>query len=245
MIRMVAPATPLHPESLLRIALVRQMLEDRRFRLQPRAIDRTWQYERAIPMSVVGFNPFNGTIYYGARSFLARWLREPHASARLHNEGDYLVRELLFAVHDYLHAWSVALIRELAPELGYGSTPIIREQIDRLAFCHLLTEAVATCGLDYWYLSTLELDDVVPIGSLTTGLTISYHERFLPEYRRFHPEFRVQDPEFFGNTSAPGLATWRRESFRSAERSWGRRSPATSPGTPSWRAKWRGDSGRR
>ncbi|HEX4462430.1 MAG TPA: hypothetical protein VIA18_30845, partial [Polyangia bacterium] len=68
---------------------------------------------------------------------------------------------------------------------------------ERYAFVHLLTEAVATVGLDYWYLSTIALDEVVPIGTQVSMLAVDYHERFLPEYRRFAPDFRVQDPEFF------------------------------------------------
>jgi hypothetical protein len=173
------------------------MLNDTSVAKRPRAIDRRWFYEGVVPLSVAGFNPFQSTIYYGARSAMADWLAAPAESARNFNTGDFLVKEVLFAVHDYLHIWGYRLIASLAPQLNLLAAPITRQNLEQLAFCHILTEAIATVGLDYWYLSTFDLNERVPIGTGRSTLTVEYHERFADEYRRFNPELVVQTPAFF------------------------------------------------
>jgi hypothetical protein len=189
--------TDLHPESLLHMPLVRRMLEDERVPKRARAIDRRWSYERIIPVSMTGFNPYTDAVYYASCSAFARWLRDPAGSARDHNEGDFLVHEVFFAVHDYLHVWTVQLLRELVPERRLGRGRIDARELEALAFLHLVTEAAATVGLDYWYLSTIDVNDVVPIGTNHNLLASDYRERDLPEYRRANPEFEVQTPAFF------------------------------------------------
>jgi hypothetical protein len=187
----------LHPESLLRLPLVREMLLDDRVPKRARAVDRRWTYERAIPISVVGFNPYTDAVYYASRSAFARWLRDPAGSARDHNEGDFLVHEVFFAVHDYLHVWTAQLLRELAPEHRLGRGPLAERDLESLAFLHLVTEAAATVGLDYWYLSTFDVNDVVPIGTTHNLLATQYCERDIEEYRHANPSFTVQTPAFF------------------------------------------------
>lgn len=194
------PAGPRRPhrESLLRIPLLRLALADPTIRLSPRAVDCRWVYERLVRTSVAGFNPFSRRLFHGARSRLADWLAAPSASARPHNERDHLVREALFLVHDHLHAWSAAVIDELRPELGFGYAPITERNVETFAFCHLLTEAAATIGLDYWYLCTVDLHEVCDVGTGLGALTTSYHERWRAEYQRFDPLLEVQRPGFFG-----------------------------------------------
>jgi hypothetical protein len=187
----------IHAESLLRIPLVRQMLDDRESKLVARAIDARWHYEGILPR-LNGFNPLEGAVYYPAQSFLARWLRDPGASARTHNENDFLVKEVLFAVHDYLHAWAYRAIEALAPRKSFWKRPVTRAAVEELVFGHLVSEAVATVGLDYWFLCTVSLNDICDIGTRTDcGLTTDYHERFAGEYRRYNPTLCVQSPEFF------------------------------------------------
>ncbi|OJH37576.1 hypothetical protein [Cystobacter ferrugineus] len=192
------PSKP-HGESLARIPLVRQMLSDPLVRLAPRAIDQRWFYEHIVPVTLAGFNPFHRTIFYASNSALSHWLANPYGSARDYNEGDYLVREVLFAVHDYLHCWSAAAIAVLAPWVRFDTGPILRDNIEDFVFCHLLTEAAATVGLDYWYLSTFELPERIPIGTTQVNLTVSYHERYVSEYRRFYQGWDAQRPGFFGD----------------------------------------------
>lgn len=191
-----------HAESLLRIPLVRQMMRDPQVDLVARGIDEQWARRGLARSNVVGFNPTHSRVYYARRSALARWLREPHASARRWNVEDILVDSVLFAAHDYLHAWAYLAIGELAPELGFGQRAITRENIEDFAFCHLATEAAAVVGLDYWYLATVHLNDVCPIGSKVTGVAAQYHERDLAELRRFNPRFRVQHEGFFATLAS-------------------------------------------
>ena len=101
--------------------------------------------------------------------------------------------EAKFLTHDYLHSWAYLIINELYPRLGFGTKPITKDFV----FCHLLSETVATVGLDYWYLCTIELNDVCPIGAAPDGYTLYFHEKWNREYRKFNPNFNAQKPEFF------------------------------------------------
>lgn len=186
-----------HPESLLHIPLVRHMLEDPAVALVPRATDEQWARRKLSLTNVVGFNPLHGAVYYPRRSALASWLEAPQQSARSLNHDDVLVHGVLFAAHDYLHAWACSAIRELRPELGLGQAPITADNFEDFVFCLLATEAVAVVGLDYWYLSTVDLNEVCPIGTTTRRVAVNYRESDLPEFRRFHPSFAVQAEDFF------------------------------------------------
>jgi hypothetical protein len=178
------------------------MLEDPESRLLARAVDARWYYEKLVPVKLGGFNAAAGAVYYPTKSFMARWLSEPQSSARKHNENDVLVSEVLFAVHDYLHVWAYRAINELNPSLGFGALEVTRENLEDFVFCHLASEAVATVGLDYWYLCTLSLNDVCDIGTnMDRGLTVGYHERYAREYERYAPGLRVQQKEFFASVA--------------------------------------------
>lgn len=184
-------------ESLLRIPLVSQLLNDSSVGIVSRGVDARWSYAKVIDRRVSGFNPFQGVIFTGRNSCLANWLEQPHESARKFNFDDRLVDEVLFAAHDYLHVWSYRWIARLWPELGFGEAKIGPENFEDMVFCHLLSEAVATVGLDYWYLSCVDLNDIVPIGSAKRGLTVSYREDDAEEYRIFSNGFDVQCESFF------------------------------------------------
>lgn len=187
----------IHPESLLHHRLVRRAFTDRRLAPRPRGIDCAWRYNGVVADPVVGFNPFGGSFYYGVKSTLAEWLKAPGASARPLNTRDRLVYEVFFGVHDYLHVWTYGLIRELAPDLEMGFGRIHPRNFEALVFAHLLTEAVAVVGLDFWYLSTINANDVSPIGMDRQTFATSYHERDIAEYRRAYPDFEVQTPRFY------------------------------------------------
>ncbi|WNG17528.1 hypothetical protein [Cystobacter fuscus] len=190
------PSEP-HPESLVRLPIVRRMLSDPLVRFVPRAIDQRWYYEGIVPVSLAGFNPFLRGIFYAKNSALSHWLAAPHGSTRDFNDNDNLVREVLFAAHDYLHCWSAEVIAVLAPWVRFATGPILRDNIEDFVFCHLLTEAAAV-ALDYWFLSTIHLAEQIPMGTTITTLTVSYHERNVSEYRRFCPAWDAQRPGFFG-----------------------------------------------
>jgi hypothetical protein len=188
-----------HPESPANIPLVRQMLTDPAVRLRPRAVDNRWEYEGLIPVKTAGFNPLYPAVYYSARSALADWLTNPYGPARALNFRERLMREVLMAAHDYLHVWAYGAIAQLCPRLGLGTRAITRANLDEMVFCHLLTETVATVGLDYWYLATVDLNKVCDVGSTLEGLTVGYHDRHLDEYRRFDPTLDVHTQAFFAS----------------------------------------------
>ena len=188
----------LHPESLLRIPLLAQAFDDPAFAIVRRGIDARWKYEEMIETRVDGFNPLRSAVFIGAHSRLDRWLPHRHDSARPYNEGDALVPEALFCAHDYLHSWAYHWMDRLQPGLGFGCSPITTANFEDMVFCHILSEAVATVGLDYWYLSTVDLNEVVPVGTVQKGLTVSYREEWGEEYRRFNPRLAVQHPAFLG-----------------------------------------------
>jgi hypothetical protein len=192
-----ADGRTLHRESLLRIPLLAQLLDDPGFTIVRRGVDSRWSYEETIATRVDGFNPFHNAAFVGTHSHFARWLPHRYESARRFNQGDELMSEALFVAHDYLHAWTYRWIGDLCPHLGFGRRPITRRNVEDMVFCHLLSEAVATVGLDYWYLSTVDLAREVPIGTLQRGLTVSYREAWTGEYRRFNPALEVQHPAFF------------------------------------------------
>jgi hypothetical protein len=173
------------------------MFTDPGVRKVARAIDCRWTYERAVDLAVSGFNPFEQSIYYGERSFIARWFADPTGSARDHNEGDYLMKEVWTAVHDYLHVWCFDLIRSLAPERGFGVMPISPDNLEEFTFLHLVTEAAAVVGLDYWFLSTFDVNQRVSIGTNAINFAVEYRESDAAEFRRACPDLEVQTPGFF------------------------------------------------
>lgn len=188
----------LHLETPLRLPLVKQMLTDPIVQLVPRAIDTRWRSHKVIDLAVAGFNPFLNAVFYARESPLGEWLKTPSASARGFNTKDRLMRDLLLAVHDYLHVWGTRLIQQLAPEIGFGRVKITRSTIEEHVFCQLVAEAIATVGLDYWCLCTFDLNERLPIGTrFTGGLTVPYQERHLYEFQRASPTLCVQKKEFF------------------------------------------------
>jgi hypothetical protein len=198
-----APELPIVPaRRLAELPVLEQLLADPHVRLVPRPIESRWKYEKLEHGSSVGWNPFRGEIYVGERSVFQRWRSSPDADLRLLNEGDLLVHEALFVAHDYLHCWATATIRQLRPQLGFGTAPIDAGNVEAMAFALLLTEAAAVVGLDYWCLSTFELDASLGVGTAFRNLAVGYREADLPEYQQFDPDFAVQDPGFFARLAA-------------------------------------------
>lgn len=182
--------------SLMHIPLVEHVFTQRQVELTDRAIDSSWLYSGIVPLAPAGFDPFGRTVYVPARCRLARWReRQTDALERL-NAGEWLLYEVFGAVHDYLHVWAVAeLTRELFPD-AHGPVETTPAHRDDIEFIYIVSEAVATVGVDFWYLAKLDINDLCPIGSGFVGLTSSYRERDLQRYRAVAPAFRVQEPQF-------------------------------------------------
>lgn len=195
-IRTAAVDAELHPESLLRVPLVKRAFTNLNFRLVERGVDSYWSYNKAIPIAISGFNPLQGAYFFGRNSFFSRWIKQPFTSARELNESDILVTEVFFMAHDFLHAWAYQMIDKLRPEAEIFTKEINSANLEEYSFYHLLSEAVATVGLDYWVLSVQDVNSFCDLGSTRGPLTVSYREAYLPEYRRFCPNFYAQDPKF-------------------------------------------------
>jgi hypothetical protein len=193
----------MHRESLLHLHLVRHVFSDECVRLRRRAVDARWHYGDEIPEVMTGFNPLRSTVYVARHSYLEKWLTHRSEGVRTYNPPtNRLIHEVLFLVHDYLHVWAFNWIRRLVPALRVGERPITRDNIEDFVFCHLVTEAVATVGLDYWYMCALDAERLCPAGVTFEGLTVSYKLANEREYRRFDPEFEAQTPRFFEKIAA-------------------------------------------
>lgn len=187
----------------MQIPLVRHTFEDESVTLMRRGVDSRWLYDGFFRGTVTGFNPLSSTLFYGTHSHVDRWIRNRQRDARDFNYNDKLVNELMFVVHDYLHLWAYQWVHHLAPrEVGFGVKALTADNIEDHVFCHLVTEAAATVGLDYWYLSTLKLNEVCDIGSNFGELTVSYRQEHEPEYRRFSRGFTAQRPSFFRDVAS-------------------------------------------
>jgi hypothetical protein len=186
-----------HKESLLQIPLVAQMLNDPQTQFQERAVDNSWRYAEILRLPVTGFNPWSLKIMVAQNSRLNQWLKQPKLSARDLNDHDLLIHEVLMAVHDYLHIWAYLAIGDLLPQLRFGWGEITKKNLDDYVFCHLLTEAIAVVGLDYWQLCQGGVNNYCQVGTMTESLAVTYHEGLLPECRKFNPTFSVQEPAFF------------------------------------------------
>lgn len=182
---------------LMNIPLLQQLFTDKNIRIIPRNVDKNWMYEKIISISVSAFNPFHRSIYIAKHSAVYDWIKAGKKNDRKFNESDFLVKEALFLAHDYLHAWSCLLIQNLLPKIKYGYGEINEKNFEVFVFCHLLTEAVATVGLDYWYLSTIDLNKMTGLGTEMDILTVSYHEKNLEEFRQFNPQLNVQSKNFY------------------------------------------------
>jgi hypothetical protein len=187
----------IHPESLLNIPLVKMAIANPATKIIHRRVDSGWKQNGVIPISAAGFNFHKSLLCVPAKSPLSEWLQDPYGSARWFNANDHLVSSALFLVHDYLHNWAYRAIQSLRPDLGFGVTPISKKNYDVFTFCHLLTEAVAITGLDYWYLSTIQLDDILGIGTQLRQLGVNYRENLREEYLRSNLNTEIQSPSFF------------------------------------------------
>lgn len=173
--------------------LYNQMFSDPYVKFCFRGIDLNWKYNSIFPQVQCGFNPFNSTIYFSNKSAFSDWFFSKDRDLSQYGTNDYVVFELLFGIHDYLHVWTYHCLDHLTNgrfgELTSKSTPLTDEEIDEMVFFHLTSEAVATIGLDYWYLPRVELRKTLSIGTFISNLTSSFTEKHMDEFHKFNPDF--------------------------------------------------------
>ncbi|MGH1344088.1 MAG: hypothetical protein ACRBN8_21190 [Nannocystales bacterium] len=189
---------PTARQSLMRHTPIEHSLKDESIGVERRPFDARWIYSDLTKTSNAGFNPFVGKVFVPSGSMFAAWFDDPEADFRALNESDTLLYELYFFVHDYLHTWATRQIQSLLPLRGFGRSRVDEGNLEDYAFFMLITEACATVGGDYWWLSCTDLPGELNIGSRFRNLTVSYREEDEPEFRRFNREFSAQTPAFFG-----------------------------------------------
>ncbi len=180
------------------LPLIDRLIRGGREAIAVREIAPAWLYEYGNRLVTTGWNPLSGRVYVPSGSVLRTWLSGATRDLRALNQGDRFVRELCFLAHDLIHVWSVRLVQALVPERAFGHGEISADTLDAHAFVLLVTEACATVGLDYWYLSTFDLEQRLRIGSRFQRLTVDYRSSDDDEYRRCCPDFDTQTPAFFG-----------------------------------------------
>jgi hypothetical protein len=179
------------------VPLIDRLISGGREAIAVREIAPAWLYEYGNRQVTTGWNPLSGRVYVPSGSVLRAWLSGETEDLRALNPGDRFVRELCFLAHDLIHVWSVRLVQDLVPEQAFGQGEITADTLDAHAFVLLVTEACATVGLDYWYLSTFELEQRLRIGTCFQRLTVDYRSADDAEYRRACPDFDAQTPAFF------------------------------------------------
>ncbi len=178
------------------IPLLQAAVVDPRVEIVTLQADRQWRYQHVLSKCSTGWNPFRSEIYVAIGSALDGYCRQPGAEVRDHNENDDLANEAAFLAHDYLHVWSLHELRDIDATLLPGTGQITEDNLEANVAWMLATEAVATVGLDYWFLSQRGFRERVDAGSLLTTLTVSYESSMAEEYSRFRPDLAVMSPAF-------------------------------------------------
>lgn len=186
-------------KKLSQIPLVSDFISDPHIAKVFRANDARWFYNQILndPMCM-GFNPYDSAVFMMSHSQIEKWYKKPDIDARQLNEADRLILEIFFAVHDYLHAWCYHCIHHLAPELGLGTKKITKENMDLFVFLHLITEVAAHVGLDYWFLSRQNVNDLLPVGTARIkGFAANFYFENRKELKRLKIPLNIDSPEFF------------------------------------------------
>ncbi|MCH9685510.1 MAG: hypothetical protein K0V04_29020 [Deltaproteobacteria bacterium] len=178
------------------IPLLQAAVSDERVQVVTLGVDRKWRYQHIASRCTAGWNPFCSEVYVSVNSALDGYCRQPGADVRDHNENDDLASEAAFMAHDYLHIWSLHELRDIDASLLPGAGQITADNLEANVAWMLATEAVATVGLDYWFLSQRGFRDRLDAGSLLTTLTVSYESSMSREYHQYRPDLEVMSPGF-------------------------------------------------
>lgn len=162
--------------------------------LVPRPYDSRWKYLGIIKSFQSGFNPYSGKIYYNQISELNTWFKtgafplNPSDRARL-------IDEYLFLAHDFIHHWGMLLIetflRNVLKKEFYSMPP------EKHVFFLLLTEAMATVGLDYWILAETPIGKQFKLSENYHQLTISLTPDQIMNIKKIRPDFTINRKELF------------------------------------------------
>ena len=178
-----------------RLRPIAHALADPYFKVVNRPVDASWT-SAGITKSSAGFNPAHHVFYAAKQSLFAEWIAAPDTFRCPVDRRKELAYEAVIFAHDYLHSWGLRLISELCPGFRI-KTPENQAELREQAFFLILSEAVATVGLDYWYLSKAGVEERTGADFQLGPLTIKYFEKYLPLYRRADPDLTIRTPQFF------------------------------------------------
>lgn len=175
--------------------IVEHVFEKNSGLLTMRPVDMNWYYNGIVPISVCGFNPFGSQIFYGQNSYLQKFLKQDIAINP--GEIDWYLYEVFFAVHDYMHLWTVNQLLVFFPECTETDVFSNRESLEDLAYILLISEVVAAVSIDWWLLSEVDFAKLVHEKSKFRCLTTSFKMQDLAAARAINPSFSVRDKSFF------------------------------------------------
>ncbi len=170
------------------LPLFEHFFKEAQYSLVSRPFDSRWHYIGAIKGFQSGFNPFLSSIFYNEISELSFWLKGSELPTR-QSQRKRLLNEILFLLHDYLHMWSMRLIDQFC-RLNFGDGILGRSNRDLELFM-ILTEAVATVGLDYWVLSQADTGSPFGLDRGVQFLTINLHSEQVEAIRKINPGFSI------------------------------------------------------
>lgn len=186
------------PNSLLELPVIRWLLGEQGFRLNSRCVDKRWDYAGVFDAPAnAGLDPFGEDIFVPRISAVNAWLADPGRRdlARL-NLDNRLLSEVFFVAHDLLHMWAYRRMMNHPQGFRFGQEPLDADSLDDYVFCHLVSEAVATAGLDYWYLSRMSVGRELGLPVSFNGLAVNY-TRALDDFMASETEVTVHSPDFF------------------------------------------------
>lgn len=166
-----------------------------------RPIDIHWKYFGLIRNISSGFNPFESTIYIAKRSRLYQVMHRGPSVLKNQIQIDNFYYEFAFFLHDYLHLWSNSWASHYLSKLGI-KIKSIKDNFEDIVFIHLLSESVATVGLDYWYLCQTGVSDKFKLKTNFEALTVPYRSINDKIYKsRFDGKFQIKSLNFFHELS--------------------------------------------
>lgn len=199
--RLEMPPDFVHTDKLeADIPLFRQLVRESTVKIVTRGVDRKWYSSGYIPVGA-GWNPLTERIYIEKNSPFSRYLAGENDLRKLNFNDDFM-KQLLFVVHDYLHIWALKTLQREFGVFCDSKATLSHEELEKHVASLLLTEAVATEGLDYWFLNQVDLCRQIGIGSKIESLTVECNTRDLPEYRLYCPTFDSQRSDFFHDVAS-------------------------------------------
>jgi hypothetical protein len=168
-------------------------------KLVPRPYDSRWKYLGIVKKFQSGFNAYSGKIYYNQISELSLWIQTgivPENRLKRTN----LVNEYLFLTHDFIHHWGMlqieTFLRKFLKKSLYSMAP------ENQVFFLLLTEAMATVGLDYWVLSQFPLGKQFNLEQDYHQLTITLSPSQVENIKKVKSDFTIHKKKLFSEIVA-------------------------------------------